>query len=85
MLDQPARHGSCLFIVYPDCIVNELSSDIEIVSNAIDTNALNDRVNLVAATCAFSLFWIEHYSILDTIEKTTPRGISEYDLDIRKT
>ena len=85
MFNKPACHGSCLVIIHPDRIINELSSNIEVVCDAVDADALNNRIDLMAPTRAFPFFRVEHDPVLDAIEQTAPWRIGEHDFDIWKT
>lgn len=84
MLNKPTGHGCRLIVCHSDRIVDELSSDIKVVGDAVDANTLNDGIDLMASTSAFLLFRIEHDAILDSIEQTTAGWIGKYNLDVWK-
>lgn len=81
MLDEPAGHLAGLLVGDPDGVVDEVAAGLEVLGDAVDADALDDGVDLLAAAGALALGGAVHDAVADLVVQAAALGVGEDDAD----
>jgi len=68
ILHQPARHANSFQISDAVGIIDDGQCQLEILSEAIDSDTFNNSVDLVSSSGPLAFFSVEQNSVLDFVE-----------------